>query len=167
MRFRKFATVLAAAVSVVLGTSAGPAAPAATAAGDWPQYMTNTFHSSAGQQGTITAAAVASLHAVWHLPAGNTVDASVTVVGGRAYVAGRNAVVYAVNATTGAVLWQKQLDKGSSTFCPAKGSVGTPAVLPDPVTGSLTVYAAGAHSLYALDAVTGVQRWSRAIGPAT
>jgi len=167
MRSRSCAALLAAALSVVLGTWGVPLASAAVTTGDWPQYMTNTFHSSAGQQGVISPAAVASLHPVWHLPAGNTVDASVTVVGGRAYVAGRNAVVHAVDATTGVVVWQKQLDKGSSTFCPAKGSVGTPAVLPDPVTGKLTVYAAGAHRLYALDAATGVQRWSRAIGPAT
>src|SRR3954463_16109073 len=167
MRSWKFAALVAAAASVVLGTSAVPVASAATPVADWPQYMDNTSHSSAGHEGAITTAAVASLHSVWHLPAGNRVDASVTVVGGRAYVAGRDAVVYAVNAITGALLWQKQLDKGSSTFCPAKGSVGTPAVLADPVTGALTVYAAGAHSLYALDAATGVQRWSRAIGPAT
>lgn len=167
MRSWKFAALVAAAASVVLGTSAVPVASAATPAADWPQYMDNTSHSSAGHEGAITTAAVASLHSVWHLPAGNRVDASVTVVGGRAYVAGRDAVVYAVNAITGALLWQKQLDKGSSTFCPAKGSMGTPAVLADPVTGALTVYAAGAHSLYALDAVTGAQRWSRAIGPAT
>src|SRR3954447_283592 len=167
MRSWKFAALVAAAASVVLGTSAVPVASAATPATDWPQYMDNTFHSSTGHEGAITTAAVASLHSVWHLPAGNRVDASVTVVGGRAYVAGRDAAVYAVNAITGALLWQKQLDKGSSTFCPAKGSMGTPAVLADPVTGALTVYAAGAHSLYALDAVTGAQRWSRAIGPAT
>ena len=142
-------------------------ASAATTTGDWPQYMANTFHTSAGHQGAITVANVATLHQAWHFAATPKVDASVTVVGSRAYVVGRNAVVYALDATTGAVQWQKQLDKGSSSVCAAKGALGTPAVVPDPVTGVLTVYAAGAHHLYALDAATGAQRWSRAIGPAT
>jgi outer membrane protein assembly factor BamB len=82
-------------------------------------------------------------------------------------VSGRNGVLYAIDVTTGAVAWQRQLDKGSSTYCPAKGSTATPAVVPDPVTGVLTVYAAGAHYLYAFDAANGTKRWSRAIGPAT
>jgi outer membrane protein assembly factor BamB len=129
--------------------------------------MVNPFHQSASQQGVITPATVPLLHAVWHLAAGNNVDSSVSVVGGRAYVTGRNSVLYAIDAATGVVVWQRQLDKGSSTFCPAKGSLATPAVLPDPVTGVLTVYAAGAHFLYAYDAANGTKRWARAIGPAT
>lgn len=166
MRMRRGAALLAAAMSVVIGASAAPAS-AATAVGDWPQYMLNAFHQSASQQGAITEAKVATLHSVWHLTAGNNVDSSVSVVGGRAYVAGRNAVLYVIDVSTGAVAWQRQLDRGSSTYCPAKGSTATPAVVPDPVTGVLTVYAAGAHYLYAFDASNGTKRWSRAIGPAT
>jgi len=163
---RPFALV-AAAASVVVGASVMTSASAATTTADWPQYMANTFHTSAGHQGAITVGNVGSLHQAWHFAAAPKVDASVTVVGNRAYVVGRNAIVYALNASTGAVQWQKQLDKGSSSVCPAKGAMGTPAVVPDPVTGVLTVYAAGAHHLYALNAATGAQRWSRAIGPAT
>lgn len=159
------ALVAAAAAVVLLGATAVPSASAATA--DWPQYMAGTFHTSAGHEGIITAGTVPSLHPAWHFTGGKTVDSSVTVVGSRAYFVTRKALLYAVDAATGATVWTKQLDQGSSTYCPAKGSVGTPAVVPDPGTGVLTVYAAGAHKLYALDAVTGAQRWSRAIGPAT
>jgi outer membrane protein assembly factor BamB len=170
MGIRRSLGLVAAAASAVLGASVLSSASAATTA-DWPQYMSSTFHSSSTRQGLITVADVPSLHAAWHFTGANnvakTVDASVTVVGNRAYVSARNAVVYALNVSTGAVVWQKQLDKGSTSVCAAKGSVGTPAVVPDPVTGVLTVYAAGAHHLFALDAASGAQRWSRAIGPAT
>lgn len=162
---RSFALVTAAA-AVVLATSL--ASPASAAGGDWPQYMGGTFHNSAGHDGAITPARVPSLRAVWHAAAGTNVDASVTVVGNRAYFTTRGVLLYAVNATTGAVIWKKQLDKVDNTYCTRLSrSTGTPAVLPDPVTHALTVYAPGAHRLYALDAATGKQRWSRAIGPAT
>jgi outer membrane protein assembly factor BamB len=166
MRSWKGAALIAAAIALVVGGTGVPAS-AAQAVGDWPQYLSNPFHQSSSQQGVITAATVPSLHPVWHVAAGNNVESSVSVVGGRAYVAGKNAVLYAINVSTGVVAWQRQLDKGSSTYCPAKGSTATPAVLPDPVTGVVTVYAAGAHYLYAFDAASGTQRWSRAIGPAT
>jgi outer membrane protein assembly factor BamB len=167
MGVRRSVGLIAASASAIVGLSVVTPASAATASGDWPQYMTNAFHMSASQEGALTPAAVATLHPAWHLTAASTVDASVSVVGTRAYAVGRNAVVYALGAATGAVQWQRQLDKGSSAVCPAKGALGTPAVVPDPVSGKLTVYAAGAHKLYALDAATGVQLWSRTIGPAT
>jgi hypothetical protein len=163
---RRSAALITAAAVVAVSVVGGAPASAATSA-DWPQYMVNSFHQSAGQQGAITAATVPALHPAWTLPAGGTVDASVSIVGNRAFVVGRNAVLYAVNAATGAVQWQKQLDAGSTAVCSSNGPVATPAVVPDPVSGALTVYAAGAQHLYALDAATGAQRWVRAIGPAT
>ena len=42
-----------------------------------------------------------------------------------------------------------------------------PMVAADPVTGALTVYAPGAHYLYALSAATGAVLWKQPIGPAT
>jgi outer membrane protein assembly factor BamB len=41
----------------------------------------------------------------------------------------------------------------------------TAAVLPDPVTGTSTVYVSGARFLYALDAATGAVAWKTEIGP--
>ena len=64
-------------------------------------------------------------------------------------------------------MWKKQLDWGSSSDCSAKGITGTATVAADPVSGTMTVYAPGAHYLYALDATTGAQAWKVAIGPAT
>ena len=127
---RRSAALVAAAASAVVAAAVVTAAPApAATTADWAQYMDGSFHQSAGQQGAITPATVASLHGAWHLAAGDTVDASVSVVGNRAFVVGRNAVVYAVNAATGAVQWQKQLDAGSTAVCALKGPLATPAVL--------------------------------------
>jgi outer membrane protein assembly factor BamB len=89
------------------------------------------------------------------------------VVGGRVYVGGRNSMLYVVNAATGALVWKKQLDQGSSAYCPAKGIVGTATVQADPVSHALTVYAPGAHYLWALDAASGAVKWRTSIGPAT
>src|SRR5689334_6670480 len=113
MALRSALAVYSAAATVVIGVASMTPASAATAS-DWPQYMVNSFHQSAGQQGAITPATVPSLHPAWALPAGGTVDASVSVVGSRAFVVGRNGVLYAVNAATGAVQWHKQLDVGST-----------------------------------------------------
>ena len=170
---------------VALGTApvSEAAAPTArvTAAAigptDWTAYEHGPAHSSAVvNDPAITTANVASLHAVWHFtaaPATKTgqpkakFDASPTVAGGIVYIGSRTGIFSALNAATGAVVWQKALDFGGTSLCKAKGIVGTATVAPDPVTGTLTVYAPGAHYLYALDAATGAQMWKVAIGPAT
>ena len=76
-------------------------------------------------------------------------DASPTVVGGRVYIGSRTGIFYALDATTGGIVWEKQLDFGNPTLCNSKGIIATAAVAPDPVTGAMTVYAPGAHYLYA------------------
>ena len=129
---------------------------------DWSAYMRNPAHTSGSfGDSTITTTNATSLSAKWRFTPGTYFDASPTVVGNMVYIAGRNAVFYALNATTGVTVWSKQLDKGSSAYCPAKGSIGTATV------DAGVVYAPGAHYLYALDAMTGAQKWKTAIGPAT
>ncbi len=144
---------------------------------DWPGYERGAAHSSAAYQDlAITTTNAAALRARWTFtPAGpvkagqvgGALDGSPTVVGGHVFIGARTGMFYALDAATGHVRWQKQLDTGSSTYCPSKGIVGTATVAPDPVTGTLTVYAPGANYLYALNAATGAQVWRRSIGPAT
>ncbi|MGZ4611022.1 MAG: outer membrane protein assembly factor BamB family protein [Actinomycetes bacterium] len=162
-------------------TFAAPSADAARAAAigatDWAAYEHGPAHSSAAFNDTaITTANVASLHALWSFKAaaatkagqpGPKFDASPSVAGGIVYIGARTGVLYALNASTGAVVWKKSLDFGSPSVCAAKGIVGTATVAADPVSGALTVYAPGSHYLYALDAANGTQRWKVAIGPAT
>jgi polyvinyl alcohol dehydrogenase (cytochrome) len=165
--------VLAGAGAVV--PSGGAAGAASTT--DWTAYQHGPSHSNAAVgDTTITPGNVASLQPVWTFRSGPArragapgprFDASPTVADGRVYIGSRTGVEYALDVDTGSVVWSKQLDWGSNAVCPAKGITATATVAPDPVTGVSTVYAAGAHHVYALDAVTGKQRWKRAIGPAT
>ena len=166
------------AMVVLMGGSALATTPtAAVAANDWSSYLHGAAHSSADFGDTaITASNVAHLHSVWHFtpdPAtkpgqpGPRLDASPTVVGGVVYIGARTGIFYALNAATGTLIWKRQLDFGSNSVCPAKGITGTATVAADPVDGTMTVYAPGAHYLYALKASDGTIRWKKPIGPAT
>ena len=164
-----------AAATAVLGLTATPSG--AATGPDWSGYLHGPAHSSAQfGDSAVSTSTVASLHKLWSFTAGPSsqagapaprFDASPTVVGGRIFIGSRTGIFYALDATTGAVLWSKQLDFGSSTACAAKGIVGTATVANDPVSGASTVYAPGSHYLYALDPATGAQRWRTSIGPAT
>jgi polyvinyl alcohol dehydrogenase (cytochrome) len=169
-------TLSAGVMLLVYGQASGPAV-AATAGTDWSSYLHGPAHSSAAFSDTaITTANAAHLRNVWHFnpdpatqagqPAAG-LDASPTVVGGVLYIGSRTGLFYALNATTGALVWKRQLDFGSKTVCSAKGVTGTATVAADPVDGTMTVYAPGAHYLYALKASDGSVRWKKAIGPAT
>jgi outer membrane protein assembly factor BamB len=63
------------------------------------------------------------------------------------------------------VAWRRQLDTRPNAICHALGITSTAAVLPDPVTGTATVYVSGARFLYALNAATGAVAWKTEIGP--
>jgi polyvinyl alcohol dehydrogenase (cytochrome) len=156
------------------GAAQSKAAPVGT---EWPAFHRNASHTSAifGDP-AITTANARSLTVAWRFVADAATqpnqpqrrfDASPTVVGDTVYIGSRTGMFYALNAATGAVRWRKQLDFGSAQTCSAKGIVGTATVTNDPVSGNLTVYAVGAHFLYALDAATGSQLWRRSIGPNT
>jgi PQQ-like domain len=93
-------------------------------------------------------------------------DASPTVVAGRVYIGAQSGGFYALNETTGAVMWSRQLDTRPKATCRPLGITSTAAVLPDPVTGTRTVYVSGARYLYALNAATGAVAWKTEIGPA-
>ena len=163
------------AVSVTL--SVPGSAAAAPAAADWASYLDGPSHSSStSTDAAVTAGNVGQLHSAWHFtPAaaskpgqpGPRLDASPTVVGGVVYIGARTGMFYALDAATGALVWKRQLGFGSNAVCPAKGITGTATVAPDPVDGVPTVYAPGAHYLYALKASDGTVRWKRSIGPAT
>ncbi len=177
MRTSTTATI-AAVVGVAVAVLTGPVGSSDAAPNtDWAGYEHGPAHSSAAFNDTaITVANVPSLHVAWSFTAGASTqagapgpkfDSSPTVVGGHVYIGSRTGIFYNLDATTGAVVWKKQLDFGSATVCSAKGIVGTATVAADPVSGTLTVYAAGSHYLYALNAATGAQVWKVAIGPAT
>jgi glucose dehydrogenase len=151
------------------------AAGSARAAGpnlDWPQYLDGPQHDSVSNATAFTPSNAALARQVWHwqppVVAGQpapVLDASPTVVAGVVYIGAQSGGFYALNESTGAVVWSTQLDTGPNGACRPLGVTATAAVLPDPVTGASTVYVSGARYLYALDAATGAVVWKTEIGP--
>ena len=145
---------------------------ALAATGDWPQYLHGPQHSSVSLTSAFTVANAAQTHQVWHFspsvvtgkPAPK-LDASPTIVGGKVFIGSEAGVFYALNASTGGVVWKHSLDTQAHLTCPASGISATAAVVKDPISGVMTVYAAGAGDLYALKASTGALVWKTMIGP--
>lgn len=189
-------TVMVPAAGLLAGTTAmavagtAAAAPAgrlaargATAPGitnlDWPAYLYSVKHRSvtAGPT-TITPANAGALAPAWVFteqpptrtdqPAGGF-SASPTVADGMVFIGSQTGDFYALNETTGQVVWKRTLDYekvGHNGNCKnVRGIVGTATVAPAPRTGALTVYVAGARHLYALDAATGKRVWRSLVGP--
>src|SRR3954471_16833885 len=139
------------------------AAAAVPGPSDWAAYLREPTHSSTAFQAAsgITPAAVGSLHQRWSfsVPAisgrpTNLLNASPTVVGNRVYFGTGTGRFYALDATTGKVVWSRDLDVLSSAQtgkCARHGTEGTATVARDPGTNALMVYAPGARYLYALN----------------
>ena len=167
----------AAVVLILLGGFfAVPSSAGAAVSLDWTAYEHGPYHRSTSYgDSAITSSNAASLHAAWSYKAvkqtvkgqpGPSFDASPVVMNGVVYIGSRTGIFTALRASTGAVVWQRQLDYGHTSDCPAKGIISTANVQADPVTHALTVYVGGSHYLYALNAATGAVSWRRAIGPA-
>jgi outer membrane protein assembly factor BamB len=175
-RFRTLFVIFGLAC-LVLSVSAVVATPtpAASATGpglDWRQYLHGPQHSSVSLATAFTPTNAASASQVWHWqPPAVTgqpsprLEASPTVAAGRVYIGAESGGFYALNESTGAMAWSRQLDTEPKTTCPARGIAATAAVQPDPVTGTSTVYVSGARYTYALNAATGALVWKTEIGP--
>lgn len=170
-------TMIFGLAGLVLAASAAVARPAGAAAAtgpglDWPQYLHGPQHSSVSLATAFTPSNAASASQVWHWQPPNLtgkpaprLDASPTVVAGRLYIGAESGGFYALNETTGAVVWSRQLDTEPNVTCPARGITATAAVKLDPATGTRTVYVSGARYTYALNAATGTLVWKTEIGP--
>ena len=185
-RFQLFCACVIALVLGGLSAIPGQAAQAAQARAkparaddarpdlDWHQFLHGPGHSSRSPATAFTPSNAASVRQAWHWqppvvpgkPA-PVLDASPTVVGGRVFIGAQSGGFYALDEATGAVAWSRQLDTRPPVSCRPLGITSTAAVLPDPVTGTSTVYVSGARYLYALDAATGTVSWQTQIGPAS
>jgi len=180
---RRRATLIAALTAaglMLVPAAVAAGAPASAAAArqarapnlDWPQYEHGPQHSSVSNATAFTPSNAASAHQVWHWqppvisgkPA-PALEASPTVVAGTVYIGAESGGFYALNESTGAVTWSRQLDTEPTASCRGLGITATAAVLPDPVSGTSTVYVSGARFLYALSAATGAVTWKTRIGP--
>ncbi|HZQ49635.1 MAG TPA: PQQ-binding-like beta-propeller repeat protein [Candidatus Dormibacteraeota bacterium] len=151
----------AALAALITGTAffAGPGAAIQSGASS-PNAWT-TFHSDNSRSGNdTTEPAFASAVAKWESPAlDGRPYAEPLVLGGTVYVATMNDTVYAISASSGAVIWSNHLAQpvaGSAVQCfadgPTVGIQSTPVI--DPVAGVLYavgLIAPGNFVLYALD----------------
>jgi len=141
--------------------------PAAAQTADWPAYLFDLGHSSKNNAATaITPANASTLVEDWSFtdplptfqdqPAASFFS-SPTVVNGVVFIGSNTGMFYALNETTGALLWQQLLGYTTPITCGrGHGVASTATVTTDPVSGTLTVYVGGGDGyLYALNAATG------------
>jgi outer membrane protein assembly factor BamB len=153
-------------ITIFALTTTFAATIATSQAQDWPQYLFDDAHSSRNASATaITTANASTLVEDWHFidpqPAPGQPNAafysSPTVFKGVVYIGSNTGNFYALNETTGALIWQQALGFTTPTTCGSGHGVTSTATLAnDPVSGALTVYVGGGDGyLYALDAATG------------
>ena len=143
---------------------------------DWPAYLQGPQHSSYNQLATaITPANASALVQNWSFTdrpptqagqPGVGFNASPTVLGGVIYIGSNTGQFYALNESTGRVLWHRLIGftKGNSCRTGHLGVSSTATVATDPISGVLTVYVGGGDGfLYALDASTGAMIWRRLV----
>ena len=164
-RWRRFGITL---IVLAIITVAFPGSSSAITA-DWSGYLAGVEHHSY-QSGdtTITPGNASTLVHVWTWipdlvrggPARKQIFSSPTVVDGTIYIGANTGDFYALDDSTGGVIWKTHLGFQPMLTCKARGFTATATVATDPVTQSLTVYvAAGDGYLYAIDASDGSIVW--------
>jgi outer membrane protein assembly factor BamB len=156
------------------GGAAGGSTTSATtggqSGGDWP-----TYHHDAARTGTAgDQAALGNVKQAWKSTSlDGAIYAQPLFVGGRVFVATEGNTVYALDASSGAVVWKQNLGEsvpGGDLPCgniDPSGITGTPVI--DPANGIIYVVAnlrsGPHHELFALGLSDGSVRWYRAIDP--
>ncbi len=171
--------VAGAGATTTSTTGASPATattalPATTPADDWLVY-----HGNALGSGLVTSGGpLAALHGVWTSPVlDGQLYGEPLVASGRVYVATENDTVYALSATTGAVMWSTHVGTpvpADSLPCgditPSVGVTSTPVI--DPGRDEIFVVAdedssgTPSHVLVGLDLGTGAVLLRQAVDPA-
>jgi outer membrane protein assembly factor BamB len=162
----------AASSSFPLAASSGPAStappPSTPGVDDWVTYHHDNQRTGAGPEQP----AAGKLTAAWQAKLDGAVYGQPLVVGDRLLVATENDTVYALSATTGAVLWSRHLGtpvRRSDLPCgdiDPLGITGTMAY--DAQTGlvfALAETTGGTHTLYGVDVATGEVGLQRAAEP--
>jgi polyvinyl alcohol dehydrogenase (cytochrome) len=159
-----------AATVVVLLTAAVPTAASATSAAspqvDFPAYMHDNAHSAFSPAATsITPTSTLSLQYVFQeskikkQPAPKFFSTPI-VLQHVIYEGSNSGEFYAINLSTGAVIWKEFLGFEPKVLCRAQGFYAAAASGIDPTSGALTIYAAsGDGNVYALRASDGTILW--------
>lgn len=157
---RRLLTMVAmASVAGVCAPSSGPAVAAptgATTAQDWPTYLHDVQRSAASGETILTSAKIGALFQKWQYQTGGVIAAAPAVVNNVVYIGSWDGNEYALNGTTGALIWKQFLGTTTDPVChpPNLGITSSATV----VNG--VVYVGGGDSnWYALSAATGAVLW--------
>ncbi len=126
----------------------------------WGPDLSNTRFQPAAQAG-LTADQTPKLVLKWAFgfPNANSARGLPTVAGGRVFVGSQSGAVYALDATTGCIIWTFQAKSGVRT-----GIVIGPKVAGGPGGAGFAAYFGdGRANAYAIDAATGEQIWTRTL----
>jgi outer membrane protein assembly factor BamB len=142
-----------------LHPSLAPAALPACGGTNWPTYLGSASRDGNGRGETsLSVSSAPHLARLWTYATGTDVSASPSIVNGVVYVGSWNGYEYALNASTGALLWKTFLGLDSFGGHP-RGIASSATVLGG------TVYVGGGNSSwYALNASTGSIRWNVTVG---
>jgi PQQ-like domain/PQQ enzyme repeat len=99
---------------------------------------------------------VSGLTTAWSYATGNLISSSPTEVDGVVYIGSADANLYALNATTGALIWKFQTT--------GNGGVGGTVESPPTVANGVVYFGSYDDYLYALNAATGTLLWSYKTG---
>ena len=102
-------------LSILLATSCSAPSNATVPVDDWPMFNHDSAHTGA----TASAGPTEPVE-LWHFPLGNNILSSAAVVNGVVYVGG-NDNIYALNAYTGAKIWNYSISYTSSSPAVSEG----------------------------------------------
>jgi len=139
-RWHLFASAGIAGV-LAAGLIGAPGAGGATFT-NWPQYLYSPGHTSANPvANVITPANAASLTQAWKFAPGNAgFLSSPTVYNGVIYIGARNGYFYALNETTGAIIWKRFIGFVQPLTCGMQGFTATATVAPTAHHGTVCLH---------------------------
>lgn len=137
------------------------ASPSPNTGDDWPSYLHDAERTGGNSaERSLTVANVSSLVPVWEFHTGGLIAASPVVSKGVLYVGSWDGYEYALNATSGTLLWRTFLNQTFTSNCPYhRGVTSTPSV-----SGSTLYLGGGDAYWYALNASTGAVEWRLFVG---
>ncbi len=112
---------------------------------DWVMFRSNPIHTGIGIGNPVLNATV-----LWKTQTGSIVRSSPAVVGGVVYIGSEDGKVYALNASTGLILWSYL-----TNAVPDSDVYSSPAV-----AGGVVYVGSGDGAFYALNATNGLQLWN-------
>jgi outer membrane protein assembly factor BamB len=142
--------------------SAHAAASAAAITDSWPTYMHDSQRAGASSDTILSPSNAAQLSKRWSYQTGGMIAAQPAVLNGVVYVGSWDGYEYALNATSGALLWKTFLGTttASPTCFPSQMGVSSSVTVQEGV-----VYVGGGDAYwYALNAATGASLWKVYIG---